>query len=268
MVLFSVIVSAQSLRKVSGVVIDTKQMPIPSAEIAVDGMDHRAITDSKGQFTIEVPYSVDKIFISKDGFVTEKAAIDGSYIFVKLRKTNQRYRGMLEVTNAYDLWQDNTISYSLNISTTQGYQINPYLFIGAFIQYKYQPHAQTMEEEVTITGHDPFWDEYYSFTERIYHHYDMHRIDIGVDMRVYFTKSTKVKPYIGMQGGFTYSLTPDVNIGGFGYASLGLHFQLSKGIGLSVSAVSGYQVTEPLIECSMYHKEVCMPLGLKLGFEF
>ena len=246
-------------------------MPIPSAEITVDGMEQRAITDSKGQFTIEVPLSVDEIFISKNGFVTEKAEIDGSYIIAKLSRTNQQlqkgYRGMLEVTNAYDLWQNNAASYSISVSTTQGCQINPYFFLGAFIQYKYQPHAQTLEKEVTITEHDPVWNESYSYTQRTYYHYDMHRIDIGVDMRVYFTKSTKVKPYLGMQGGFTYSFTPDINIGGFGYASLGLHFQLSKRIGLNVSAVSGYQVTEPLKK-SIYFKEVCIPVGLKLGFEF
>lgn len=90
------------------------------------------------------------------------------------------YRGFAEVGGHFDLGQPSVHLYGFDLTTTHGYQINRWLFLGAGIglqSYKLRQHYASGDTKTQLT------------------------LPLYADIRTYFTR-TAVKPFAEMQIGY------------------------------------------------------------------
>ena len=85
----------------------------------------------------------------------------------------------------------------INLSTTHGYQFNPYLFLGVNLGF----HANSYNGVLPML--------------------------LGLDFRVYMSKNSQFTPYVGIRGGYLYT---DI------MAGLRFSLNKSLGLNISVSA--------------------------------
>lgn len=76
---------AQSGRLVNGVVFDENDTPVKGVKVGVTGGTEEFVTGDNGQFQFMVSAYAKYLVASRDGYVTQSAEIDGSYIVFKMR---------------------------------------------------------------------------------------------------------------------------------------------------------------------------------------
>ena len=100
---------------------------------------------------------------------------------------NRGYRGMVEFGNGFG-WGD--LNYVFKLSTTHGYQFNPYFYLGGFVS---------------------FGDIEYSYGYRYHRHFNFRW---GADARAYLSKG-RFAPFLGLQFGMDlYGDIPFVYLSG------------------------------------------------------
>lgn len=67
----------QEKRKVSGTVIDEAGVPIPGANIFVEGTEHGAVSDFDGNFSIEIPSNLTTLSVTYIGYKRQDIFIEG-----------------------------------------------------------------------------------------------------------------------------------------------------------------------------------------------
>lgn len=77
--------TGQSLRVVKGRVVDQDGTPIAGAGIRVQDFEGTCISDSKGDFTIQVPSSCRKVRATKPDYLAAETEIDGSFLVLTLQ---------------------------------------------------------------------------------------------------------------------------------------------------------------------------------------
>ena len=81
---------AQNTRLVKGVVFDHEDIPMVGATVTVAGMSETSQTGANGTFEIYVSPYAKKVTIKAEGYISQSAEIDGSYLMFKL-KINSEY---------------------------------------------------------------------------------------------------------------------------------------------------------------------------------
>lgn len=145
---------------------------------------------------------------------------------------NKGYRGMVEFGNGFG-WGD--LNYVFKLSTTHGYQFNPYFYLGGFVSFG------TIECSLYYDYYG-YYDYYLGFNFRW-----------GVDARTYLSKG-RFAPFLGLQFGMDlYDDEPFVYFSG----QVGFRVALKNKLALNFAVQIG--------------PEDCFDDGeaiFKLGFEF
>lgn len=88
--LISFICTAQNERAVNGVVLDQNGIPLANAIVKADGTDLQFSINTNGTFLVKVPYYVNKMTASAEGYLPQQLEVDGSYLAFKL-KVDKKY---------------------------------------------------------------------------------------------------------------------------------------------------------------------------------
>ena len=145
---------------------------------------------------------------------------------------NKGYRGMVEFGNGFG-WGD--FNYVFKLSTTHGYQFNPYFYLGGFVSFG------TIEDP-NNWGYDYEYDYDLDFNFRW-----------GADARAYLSKG-RFAPFLGLQFGMDlYDFMPFVYLSG----QVGFRVALKNKQALNLAVQIGPQ---------NYFEEG--EIIFKLGFEF
>ena len=138
---------------------------------------------------------------------------------------NRGYRGMVEFGNGFGC---GGLNYVFKLSTTHGYQFNPYFYLGGFVSFG------------TIEYRDYWWFDVFNFRW-------------GADARAYLSKG-RFAPFLGLQFGMDlYGYLPFVYLSG----QVGFRVALKNKLALNFAVQIGP-------EDYFDHGEAIF----KLGFEF
>ena len=150
------------------------------------------------------------------------------------------YRGMVEMGHGVGTIESN---YLFKLSTTHGYQFNPYIYLGGFVSFG------TIEVYEKYRYYDSYWG--YTYKERYEPNFNFR---LGADFRAYLPKK-RVAPFAGVQLGFDYGYDDYASV--YLGAQLGIRVALKNNMGLNLAVQVG---NEDYIEGS--------ELIFKLGYEF
>ena len=81
----SVAAIAQNTRLVKGVVFSEEDIPLQGVTLSVVGMPDYALSSENGIFEIRVSPYARKLKASIEGYISQTAEIDGSYLVFKLK---------------------------------------------------------------------------------------------------------------------------------------------------------------------------------------
>ena len=145
---------------------------------------------------------------------------------------NRGYRGMVEFGNGFG-WGD--LNYVFKLSTTHGYQFNPYFYLGGFVSFG------TIEDP-----NDWVYDYEYGYD-----------IDFnfrwGADARAYLSKG-RFAPFLGLQFGMDlYDFMPFVYLSGQVGFRVALKNKLALNLAVQIGPQNYFEEGEAIF---------------KLGFEF
>ena len=138
------------------------------------------------------------------------------------------YRGMVEMGHGVGTIESN---YLFKLSTTHGYQFNPYLYLGGFVS------LGTIEVYEKYRVYDYYWGDY-TYKERFEPSFNFR---LGADFRAYLPKK-RVAPFVGLQLGFDYGADPGLGEEYvFVYLSgqIGLRVALKNRMGLNLAVQVG-----------------------------
>ena len=108
---------------------------------------------------------------------------------------NKGYRGMVELGNGFG-WGE--LTYVIKLSTTHGYQFNPYFYLGGFVSFG----------SIETCRYGNYWDAGYYDYEPVFN------FRWGADARAYLTKG-RFAPFLGLQFGMDmYEEQPFVYLSG------------------------------------------------------
>ena len=159
------------------------------------------------------------------------------------------YRGMVEMGFGGAVSSYEKGGPLFKISTTHGYQFNPYVYLGGFVSL-----GTTEVECWYLGGNYPNCEINSNFNFRI-----------GADFRAYISKG-RFAPFVGLQLGFDYAHSPNYYYTEYIYndyknvylsANLGLRVAIKNRMGLNLGVQVG----------SEYYFKACEVL-FKLGYEF
>ena len=139
---------------------------------------------------------------------------------------NKGYRGMVEIGNGFG-WGD--LNYVFKLSTTHGYQFNPYFYLGGFVS---------------------FGSIEYSYDYRYHLHFNFRW---GADARAYLSKG-RFAPFLGLQFGMDlYGDIPFVYLSGQVGFRVALKNKLALNFAVQIGPEHYFEYGEAIF---------------KLGFEF
>ena len=156
------------------------------------------------------------------------------------------YRGMVEMGHGVGTMESN---YLFKLSTTHGYQFNPYIYLGGFVS------LGTIEVAEKYRVYDYYWGRY-TDKERFVPNFNFR---LGADFRAYLPKK-RVAPFVGLQLGFEYGADP-------GWGEEYVFVYLSGQLGVRVALKNRMGLNLGIQVGSEYYFEAC-ELLFKLGFEF
>ena len=146
------------------------------------------------------------------------------------------YRGMVEMEHGVGLLDD---MYLFKVSTTYGYQFNPYLYLGGFVSFG-----------TSEAYNDNYWqDDYDEFIPGF-------NFRLGADFRAYLPKG-RIAPFAGAQLAFDYGKYYESNAAVYFAPQVGVRVALKNKMGLNAAVQSGLGSFEGGIE-----------IIFKLGYEF
>ena len=156
------------------------------------------------------------------------------------------YRGMVEMGHGAGSCGGD---YLFKLSTTHGYQFNPYIYLGGFVSFG------TTEVWEQYRYYYSSWD--YIYNERYEPNFNFR---LGADFRAYLPKG-RIAPFAGVQLGFDYGSSTSTYSGDYAFVyfsgQIGLRVALNNRMGLNAAFQVG----------SEDYFEGC-ELLFKLGYEF
>ena len=128
------------------------------------------------------------------------------------------YRGMVEMGHGVGTIESN---YLFKLSTTHGYQFNPYIYLGGFVS------LGTIEVYEKYWAYDSYWGQTYK--ERYEPNFNFR---LGADFRAYLPQK-RVAPFAGVQLGFDYGYDDYAYV--YLGAQLGIRVALKNRMGVNAA---------------------------------